>query len=132
VPALAAAFGLAAAGCSVLALANGPVGPAEWTPDLIELRESGALGAGAEDGDDTLVVAPRERLVDEHGEDLYLWELRGGNVCVDEIGASPPPGVENVVTYADGRATLERTGGEPGPHCPFIADGDRAEPSAGG
>jgi hypothetical protein len=130
VRALALAFLIPAAGCSVLALANGPVGPAEWTPDLIELRESGRLGPGGEDGDDTIVLAPEEVLTGEHGEDLYLWELRGGNVCTGAIGDEVPAGVEHVVTYEDGIATVERAEGGPGP-CPFIADGDRAQPSGG-
>ncbi len=126
-PALAVAFGLAAAGCSALALANGPVGPGQWTPDLIELRESGELGNGGPDGDDTLVLAPEEILAEEHGEDLYLWELRGGKVCADAIGAVTPPGVESVITYKDGVATVGSVPGQPGPDCPLIADGDRAD-----
>jgi hypothetical protein len=127
--ALAVAFALPAAACSVLALANGPVGPSEWTADLIELRERGDLGPGGEDGHDTLILAPEHVLSDQHGEDLYLWELRGGNVCAGVIGTTPPPGIENVIAYEDGNAFVTRTGAEPGPHCPFIADGDRAEPS---
>ncbi len=113
-----------------LALANGPVGPNEWTPDLIELRESGDLGPGGEDGDDTIVLAPEEQLAKQHGEDLYLWELRGGRVCADLMGAEPPPGVEHVVRYAGaGRFALEPRGivGALGEECPFIADGDRAD-----
>jgi hypothetical protein len=145
VPALALAFLVPAAACSVLALANGPVGPDEWTPDLIELRESGKLGPGGEDGDDTLVVAPEAQLVDERGEDLYLWELRGGNVCAAALGERVPSGIENLVAYSrDGRFELRWTlegaieqpkspsrvillATEPG-DCPFIADGDRADP----
>ena len=129
VPALAVAFAILAAACSVLALANGPVGPGEWTADLIELRESGELGPGGEDGHDTLILAPEHVLTDQHGEDLYLWELRGGNVCADVLGTTPPPGIENVIAYEDGNAFVTRAGAEPGPNCPFIADGDRAEPS---
>ncbi len=48
---LAFAFFGAAIGSSLLALANGPVGPATYTPALTELR--GRLGHGS-----TLVLAP--------------------------------------------------------------------------
>lgn len=131
---LAVAFAGAAAACSVLALANGPVGPDEWGPDLIELRQSGELGPGGEDGDDTLIVAPPELLVEEHGEDLLLWELRGGNVCVAAAGseAGAPPGAEHVVRYR-GPGSIEvapapRAAG--GADYPFVADGARADPAA--
>ena len=132
--ALAIAFSAAAALCSALALANGPVGPSEWGPGLIELRESGRLGPGGERGDDTLVLAPAELLADEHGEDILLWELRGGNVCVAATGAAAEasPGAEHVVRYA-GPGSIEVTpalGSAPGPHYPFIADGARADPGA--
>jgi hypothetical protein len=135
VPALAVAFALPAAACSVLALANGPVGPADWTADLIELRESGELGPGGEDGLDTLVIAPEEVLVDQHGEDLFLWELRGGRVCASEPGSAAEhrPAIENIVRYyGEGRFApdefrIVRTRGAE-TECPFIADGDRADP----
>ena len=132
VPALAVAFAVPAAACSVLALANGPVGPEEWTADLIELRESGELGPGGEGGDDTLVLAPAEILVAEHGEDLFLWELRGGRVCTG-TERSDSPGIENTVRYVgSGRFLVEPFGivraGVPEAECPFIADGDRADP----
>jgi hypothetical protein len=131
---LAVVFAVPAAACSVLALANGPVGPDEWTPDLIEFRENGALGPGGEDGDDTVVVAPAGVLVGEHGEDLFLWELRGGRVCAEEPGQAVEPGIDHVLGYSSGghfaevrRFAIERAG-DPGVECPFIADGDRAEP----
>lgn len=133
--ALAAAFLVPAAACSALALANGPVGPAEWSPALIELRSSGALGPGGEEGDDTLLLAPEAVLADEHGEDLFLWELRGGKVCVeplvhDDLPRRPPLGIETIVVWT-GPATFQAAPirqPRPGPDCPFIADGDRAEP----
>jgi hypothetical protein len=136
VPALAVAFCVPAAACSVLALANGPVGPTEWGPGLIELRESGRLGPGGEDGHDTLIVAPEALLVEERGEDLFLWELRGGNVCAatgpaDQGFPKPPGGIENVIVYEGPEAfdLAPVADPQPGPRCPFIADGDRAEPS---
>ena len=78
--ALAVAFVAAATGCSLLALVNGPVGPATYSPELTKLRP--ALGA-----DSTLVLAPEHLLADEHGRDYLVWELRGGRVCVDQMGA---------------------------------------------
>src|SRR5204863_3123242 len=64
--AFAGAFLVAAGGCSVLALANGPVGPTTWSPALGELRPE--IGSGS-----TLVLAPQS-LLDEHGRDFLVWE----------------------------------------------------------
>ncbi len=135
---LGAAFGFAAAACSVLALANGPVGPASWTPELIELRESGELGAGGPEGDDTLVLLARDELAGKRGEDLALWELRGGRVCAGAIEdeAAKRPGIEHYVYYRDGEVVqTTTTGSRPGAaadeeECPFIADGARADPGS--
>src|SRR5690606_27110873 len=99
-PALAAAFVVGAAGSSLLTLANGPVGPASWSPELIELRERGELGQNGEGGDSTLVVGAPGVMEDEHGAELFLWELRGGHVCaaVAEGGKLEiPDGVAYVV-----------------------------------
>jgi hypothetical protein len=85
---------LAAAGCSLLALANAPVGPASYTPALTQLRAD--VGEGP-----TLVLASRQLLADEHGTPYIAWELRGGRVCIKtdaEAGSHPPPGVRFVVT----------------------------------
>ena len=85
---------LAAGGCSLLALANAPVGPTSYSPALTELRST--VGEGP-----TLVLAPRQLLEDEHGAPYIAWELRGGRVCIessDEAGAHPPSGVRFVVT----------------------------------
>ena len=43
---------------------------------LAELRD------GAPAGLDSLVVAPRELLADQHGVDWLAWELRGNRICV--------------------------------------------------
>jgi len=86
-------FALAAGACTLLALANAPVGPTSYSPHLTELRP--LLAA-----DSTLVLAPDELLADEHGTPFIAWELRGGRVCIDaesEAGAAPPPGVRFVV-----------------------------------
>jgi hypothetical protein len=85
---------LAAGGCSLLALANAPVGPTSYSPALTGLRST--VGEGP-----TLVLASPQLLADEHGTPYIAWELRGGRVCIessDEAGAHPPPGVRFVVT----------------------------------
>ncbi len=84
---------LVAGGCSLLALANAPVGPISYSPALTGLRS--AVGEGP-----TLVVASRQLLEDEHGVPYITWEMRGGRVCIDasdEVGDQPPPGVRFVV-----------------------------------
>ncbi len=140
-PVLATAFLLAAAGCSLLALANGPVGPATYSPQLTELR--GRLGEAS-----TLVLVPEHVLADEHGRDYLVWELRGGRVCVGALGtpasSRPPHGAAHVITqgsaaapYRDlvlerraGPYTLWRASPPPAGHgsCPPILVGGRANP----
>lgn len=142
--ALAVAFSAAAGASTVLALANGPVGPATYSPALTELRPELRDGS-------TLVLLPEPVLGDEHGRDYAVWELRGGRVCVAAERAAtaatrlPPAGIAHVVT---GPATsppfaglrLERRAGPytlwarhpaapgDGP-CPLIAVGARANPA---
>lgn len=131
---LATLFIVAAGACSLLALANAPVGPTSYTPRLTELRP--ILAA-----DSTLVVAPERLLAEEHGVPYLAWELRGGRVCIEsetEAGDRPPPGVRYVIAADDGddppfpELTLARragpyllwerrgTVGGPSP-CPLIA-----------
>ncbi|MEX2108431.1 MAG: hypothetical protein WD827_06050 [Solirubrobacterales bacterium] len=84
---------LAAGGCSLLALANGPVGPTSYSPALTGLRP-------LLERDATLVLASDRLLTEEHGTPYLAWELRGGRVCIaseDSAGDSPPPGVRFVV-----------------------------------
>jgi hypothetical protein len=91
---LAAAFILAAGTCSLLALANAPIGPTSYSPSLTGLRPLIAA-------DSTLVLAPDELLSDQHGAPFISWELRGGRVCIEaegEAGSRPPHGVRFVVT----------------------------------
>jgi hypothetical protein len=90
---LAAAFAIAAGACSLLALANAPVGPTSYSPSLTELRPLLA-------DDSTLVLAPRVLLAEQHGTPYIAWELRGGRVCIAAEGEvdDPPPGVRFVVT----------------------------------
>jgi hypothetical protein len=127
-------FSLAAGACSLLALANAPVGPTAYSPKLTELRP--LLAA-----DSTLVIAPERLLAEEHGVPYLAWELRGGRVCIEseaEAGDRPPPGVRYVIAAGHGgdppfpRLTLARragpyllwerqgTVGGPSP-CPLIA-----------
>jgi hypothetical protein len=141
---LALAFFGAAIGSSLLALANGPVGPATYTPALTELR--GRLGHGS-----TLVLAPERILADEHGRDYLVWELRGGRVCVAPQGpptrAAPPDGVAHVITQGSttppfaGLRLVRRAGPyfvfqtRPAPagrgSCPLISVGARADLATG-
>lgn len=89
-------FVLAAGVCSLLALANAPVGPTSFTPALSELRK--VVGEGP-----TLVLASPQLLEDEHGETFLAWELRGGRVCIRSVGEPGyiPPGVKYVITGED-------------------------------
>ena len=130
--ALLAAFLLAAGGSSVLALANGPVGPRGYSPELAELAPE--LGPGS-----TFVFAPPELLDDQHGLDYLLWELRGNRICVERLdhGNLGPAaqGSSLLVTIDEAGAvvpegTYANRGAEgPGP-CPLIPDAARADPSA--
>jgi hypothetical protein len=88
---------LVAAGCSLLALANAPVGPSSYSPALTGLRDE--VGEGP-----TLVLASRKLLADEHGTPYIAWELRGGRVCIaasEDAGDHPPSGVRFIVTESD-------------------------------
>lgn len=87
---------LAAGACSLLALANAPVGPTSYSPALTELRPLVASGS-------TLVLVPRELLDEEHGDRYIAWELRGARVCIEPesaAGAAPTRGVRFVVTWS--------------------------------
>jgi hypothetical protein len=138
---LAMGFCGAAAGSSLVALVNGPVGPATYSPDLAKLRPR--LGTGS-----TLVLAPEHMLADEHGRDYLVWELRGGRVCVEVAGprstGPPPQGVSQVIaqgpstTAPFAKLRLARRAGpytlwrrSPGPRgqgpCPLISVGKRAD-----
>jgi hypothetical protein len=90
----ATVFVLAAGACSLLALANAPIGPTSYSPALTGLRPLVASGS-------TLVLASDNLLADQHGVPYISWELRGGRVCIEaesEAGDRPPHGVRFVVT----------------------------------
>ena len=81
---------LAAGGCSLLAFANAPVGPTDYSPALTGLRPLVAA-------DSTLVLASRRLLDEEQGERYIAWELRGGRVCIEaaepkQAGQAAPRG----------------------------------------
>jgi hypothetical protein len=91
---VAALFVLAAGACSLLALANAPVGPPSYSSALTGFRPLVAA-------DSTLVLASPELLAEQHGTPYIAWELRGGRVCIEtaaEAGNRPPAGVRFVVT----------------------------------
>ncbi len=90
----AALFMIAAGVCSLLALANAPVGPTSYSPALHEFRA--VVGAGP-----TLALASDELLADQHGGPFLAWELRGGRVCIESVSEAdgrPPRGVRFVVS----------------------------------
>ena len=90
----ATVFILTAGVCSLLALANAPIGPTSYSPALTGLRPLVASGS-------TLVLASDDLLANQHGVPYISWELRGGRVCIEaesEAGERPPSGVRFVVT----------------------------------
>jgi hypothetical protein len=94
---VATLFILATGACSLLALANAPVGPTSYSPALTGLRP--LLAA-----DSTLVLASPELLSEQHGTPYISWELRGGRVCIKssaEAGGKITPGVRFVVSGGD-------------------------------
>jgi hypothetical protein len=116
--AAAALFVAAAGACSLLALANAPVGPTSYSSTLSDYRK--LVGEGP-----TLVVASPQLLEEEHGGPFLSWELRGGRVCIqstEEAGKSPP-GVRFVIEDEDGwtlRKVAHPTKGKS--PCPLIAE----------
>ncbi|MGN6558744.1 MAG: hypothetical protein ACTHLH_12150 [Solirubrobacterales bacterium] len=109
---------MAAAGiCSLLALANAPVGPTSYTSTLSDFRK--VVGEGP-----TLVLAAPQLLEKEHGGPYLSWELRGGRVCIQSTAEAGklPAGVQFVIAE-DGDWTLRKvrnpvSGKTP---CPLIA-----------
>jgi hypothetical protein len=114
---VAAAFVAAAGVCSLLALANAPVGPTSYSSKLSEYRR--LVGEGP-----TLVYASPQLLEEEHGQPFLAWELRGGRVCIRSSADSKKlPGVRFVIRD-DGDWILKKVqhplpGKSP---CPLIAE----------
>ena len=119
VPAAVALFVLAAGVCSLLALANAPVGPTSFSPKLSEFRKQ--VGEGP-----TLVVASPQLLSEQHGSPFLSWELRGGRVCIqstEEAGGKPPAGVRFVIREGDDWTLTKVAHPPPGKTpCPLIAE----------
>ncbi|HSS41218.1 MAG TPA: hypothetical protein VLK37_01565 [Solirubrobacterales bacterium] len=117
IPAAAVLFVAAAGVCSLLALANAPVGPTSYSSKLSEFRK--AVGEGP-----TVVVASPQLLEEEHGEPFLAWELRGGRVCIQSSAdTSLPPGVRYVIRD-EGDWTLSKAAYRPSGKspCPLIAE----------
>lgn len=109
-------FVLAAGVCSLLALANAPVGPTSYSSTLSEYRR--LVGEGP-----TLVLASPQLLEEEHGEPFLAWELRGGRVCIKSTDdPSVPAGVRFVVRDEGGWTLTKVKDPRPGKTpCPLIA-----------
>jgi hypothetical protein len=117
-PAAAVLFVAAAGFCSLLALANAPVGPTAYTSTLADFRK--VVGAGP-----TLVVASPQLLEEEHGTPYLAWELRGGRVCIrsTDEGGKVPPGVRFVIWDEGGWVLRKVSDPLPGKSpCPLIAE----------
>ena len=115
--AAAVLFGLAAGVCSLLALANAPVGPTSYSARLSDYRK--LVGAGP-----TLVIASPQLLDDQHGGPFLSWELRGGRVCIhsSEEGGKLPAGVRYVIREDGGWMLTKVRHPVPGrTPCPLIA-----------
>jgi hypothetical protein len=112
-------FVVAASICSLLALANAPVGPSSFSSKLSEYRKQ--VGEGP-----TLVVASPQLLSEQHGSPFLSWELRGGRVCIqstDEAGGKPPAGVRFVIREGDDWTLTRVKQSPPGKTpCPLIAE----------
>ena len=118
-PAAFMLFALAAGLCSLLALANAPIGPTSFSSKLSEFRKQ--VGAGP-----MLVVASPQLLDEQHGSPFLSWELRGGRVCIQssaEAGGKPPAGVRFVIREGDDWTLTKVQRPPPGKTpCPQIAE----------
>ena len=118
VASMAVALFVAAAGvCSLLALANAPVGPTSYSSKLADFRK--AVGEGP-----TLVVASPQLLEEEHGTPFLAWELRGGRVCIQSTEEPEVPRGVRFVIWEKGDWELVRVrdplpGKSP---CPLVAE----------
>ncbi|HEU5062423.1 MAG TPA: hypothetical protein VFT79_04620 [Solirubrobacterales bacterium] len=115
-PAAAVIFCFAAGVCSLLALANAPVGPTSYSSTLSEYRK--LVGEGP-----TLVYASPQLLEEEHGGPFLSWELRGGRVCIQSTDEPKVPRGVRFVIWKEDDWTLRRVSDPlPGESpCPLIA-----------
>ena len=118
-PVAAVPFAAAAGVCSLLALANAPVGPTSFSSKLSEYRKQ--VGEGP-----TLVVASPQLLSEQHGSPFLSWELRGGRVCIqstEEAGGELPAGVRFVIREGEDWTLTKVAHPPPGKTpCPLIAE----------
>jgi hypothetical protein len=116
-PAAAALFVAAAGVCSLLALANAPVGPTSYSSKLSEYRR--LVGEGP-----TVVFASPQLLEEEHGEPFLAWELRGGRVCIRSTRDSQiPPGTRFAIRDEGGWTLTKVSDPLPGKSpCPLVAE----------
>jgi hypothetical protein len=115
---VAAALFIAAAGvCSLLALANAPVGPTSYSSKLSEYRR--LVGEGP-----TLVYASPQLLEEEHGTPFLAWELRGGRVCIQSTEEAKVPRGVRFVIWDEGGWVLKKVSDPlPGKSpCPLVAE----------
>jgi hypothetical protein len=119
IPVAAGVFSAAAGLCSLLALANAPVGPTTFSSKLSDYRKLVSEGP-------TLVVASSQLLSEEHGSPFLSWELRGGRVCIQsaaEATGKPPAGVRFVIREGDDWTLTKVRRPAPGKSpCPLIAE----------
>jgi hypothetical protein len=119
IPAAAVLFTGAAGVCSLLALANAPVGPTSFSSTLSDYRK--LVGEGP-----TLVIASPQLLSEEHGAPFLSWELRGGRVCIqssEEATGEPLQGVRFVIREGDDWTLTKVRRPAPGKSpCPLIAE----------
>jgi hypothetical protein len=119
VPAAAVLFVFGAGVCSLLALANAPVGPTSFSSKLSDYRL--LVGEGP-----TLVIASPQLLSEQHGSPFLSWELRGGRVCIqsaEEASGKPPAGVRFVIREGDDWTLTKVAHPPPGKTpCPLIAE----------
>jgi hypothetical protein len=124
---VAAVLFVAAAGvCSLLALANAPVGPTSYTSALADFRK--VVGEGP-----TLVYASPQLLEEEHGVPFLSWELRGGRVCIQSTDEPRVPRGVRFVIWREDDWTLKRVSDPlPGKSpCPLIAERQARQGPAG-
>jgi len=118
-PVTAGVFIAAAGACSLLALANAPVGPTSFSSKLSDYRK--VVGEGP-----TLVVASPQLIAEQHGSPFLSWELRGGRVCIqstEEAGGKPPAGVRFVIREGEDWTLRKVVHPTPGKTpCPLIAE----------
>lgn len=94
---LGVVFVLGAGFSSLLALANAPVGPRDYSPGLALLRS-------AVIDEPVLVLAPESQIANEHAEEFIDWELRGVVKLIVEPGGGetrsgrPPDAIRYVIT----------------------------------